>query len=512
MQRLGDWLRARSATAVSLAGSLPSILHAIHDSSMAPAGDKASNGSELPRGMLGGLASLALIGVLAAIDCACAPAASFAPFYLLVVALAAWWSSRRTAILVVALSSPAILLHAIRRSPGPSLAWPAGWDLAVEIGILLCAAVLVSAVRGLTANLEQRVRERTTALEREIGDRRQTEERLQKTMQQFRQLAEHISDAFWMREAGQTTMVYVSPAYELIWGCSCRTVYQSPSAWLEAIHPEDRERVAHAIATQQATGAYQQEYRITRPDGELRWIRDRAFPIRDQTGKVTRIVGIAEDITERHRLEREILEISDREQARLGQDLHDSLCQKLVSIAFDNNALKKRLTARAVPEAAAAQQISAVLNDAITEARTLARGLFPVQLETDGLRVALQQLAANVSARFNVNCHVQCPLPVNVRDNTVATHLYRIAQEATTNAVKHGQARSIRIRLQAQAEHIDLEVSDDGIGIRLPAAQGSGLGLHIMEYRARTIGGTLKVQRGPDGGTTVSCRAPQQTT
>src|SRR6185503_7866589 len=193
------------------------------------------------------------------------------------------------------------------------------------------------------------------------------------------------------------------------------------NAWLEAIHPEDRQRVADAMQSKQSAGEYFQEYRIVRPDSSLRWIRDRAFPIRDSSGKVIRIVGIAEDITDRRRLERQILEISDREQARIGQDLHDGLCQKLVSIAFDNDSLEQKLSARALPETQATQQIAALLDDVITEARALSRGLFPVQLGTDGLGLALKQLAANVSARFKVDCEVHCPQSVPVSDNAVAT-------------------------------------------------------------------------------------------
>src|ERR1051325_7847029 len=152
-----------------------------------------------------------------------------------------------------------------------------------------------------------------------------------------------------MRNADDGRMIYASPAYERIWGRSCRELYQSPNAWLGSIHPEDRERVAAAIASKQATGEYNEEYRILRGDSTLRRIRDRAFPILDPTGKVVRIVGIAEDITEQRRLEREILDISDREQARIGQDLHDGLCQKLVSIAFDNESLEHKLAANESP-------------------------------------------------------------------------------------------------------------------------------------------------------------------
>jgi two-component system sensor kinase FixL len=356
--------------------------------------------------------------------------------------------------------------------------------------------------------LEQRTKERTTALEREVEERRQTEEQLRKTTQQLRQLAENITDAFWMRNIGDTRMVYVSPAYEQIWGRACKDLYPSPTGWLDAVHSDDRERIAQAMV-KQSVGEHSEEYRIVRPDGSVRWIRDRAFPIRDSAGAVIRMVGIAEDITDRRQLESEILEISDREQARLGQDLHDSLCQKLVSAAFDNSALTRRLANRELPEAALVQQVGALLDDAITEARTLARGLFPVQLEVDGLHVALQQLAAGVQSRTQIDCQAQCDESIVVRNNAFATHLYRIAQEAVNNAVKHAKAGKILIRLHLEGAFIELTVSDDGVGVPVSLGTTNGMGMHTMKYRARTIGGVLHVSRGANSGTIVSCRVPR---
>ena len=458
--------------------------------------------------------SLFLTAVVAVIDYRSVSRINFTLFYLLIAAFAAWSGSRRAGIITTLASSLASLADETHHG---SQAGILCWNLGVQIGISLLVVLLVSAVRNVTEHQEQRIQERTNALEREVSDRRQTEEQLLKTMQQLRQLAENITDAFWMRDVDETRMVYVSPDYETIWGRSCKKLYQSPDAWLEAVHPEDRDLVTQAMLTKQATGEYNLEYRIIRPDGALRWIRDRAFPIRDSAGQVTRIVGIAEDVTDRRRMEREILEISDREQARIGQDLHDGLCQQLVSLGFDNHALEQQLVARALPEAASAEKMGQVLDDAITEARALARGLFPVQLEADGLSLALQQLAAGVSARARVNCRLECPQPVSVPDNTVATHLYRIAQEAVNNAVKHSQAGSILIQLKSEYDRIELKISDDGLGMgrgtdagaSAPDRSTGGMGLHIMSYRAQVIGGALSIEPAPEHGTIISCSAPQ---
>jgi signal transduction histidine kinase len=276
-----------------------------------------------------------------------------------------------------------------------------------------------------------------------------------------------------------------------------------------AVHPDDRKPVAEAMRTKQTTGEYNQEYRIIRPDGTLRWIRDRAFPIRDNSGKVIRIVGVAEDVTDHRRLEREILEISDREQARIGQDLHDGLCQQLVSLGFDNHSLEQQLATRALPEAAVVQKMGQVLDDVITEARAVSRGLFPVQLEVDGLSLALQQLAASTSARTRVKCRMESPQPVSVPDNAVATHLYRIAQEAVNNAVKHSRASLILIRLQTSQNRVELKISDNGIGMSVAPDSSRGMGLHIMNYRAQAIGGELNIERAPEHGTIIFCSVPQ---
>jgi len=150
-----------------------------------------------------------------------------------------------------------------------------------------------------------------------------------------------------------------------------------------------------------------------------------------------------------------------------------------------------------------------LLDEAISEARALSQGLFPVQLEANGLPRALQQLAAGINSRTKVNCRVDC-LPFKfMPDNAVAVHLYRIAQEAVNNALKHSQASSILIQLKVAGGRIELKISDNGVGIPVPSRSTGGMGLHIMDYRAQTIGGSLQIERAAGGGTLVSCSAPQ---
>jgi len=215
--------------------------------------------------------------------------------------------------------------------------------------------------------------------------------------------------------------------------------------------------------------------------------------------------GFVRDITERKRLEQEILEISGHEQRRIGQDLHDGLCQQLAGIELLSQVLEQKLAGKSAPEAARAAEIARHVRAAITHTRSLARGLSPVELEANGLMSALQELAANVEKMFKVGCRFQCEESVLLSDNAVATHVYRIAQEAINNAIKHGKAGNILISLKPVAGYINLSVMDDGAGFPKELKPGQGMGLRIMNYRADMIGGLLEVRRAMGKGTTVTC-------
>ncbi len=214
------------------------------------------------------------------------------------------------------------------------------------------------------------------------------------------------------------------------------------------------------------------------------------------------------DISERKRLERAVLEISEREQRRIGQDLHDGLGQHLTGIAFMTKVQEEKLAERQVPEAADAAKIVQLVNDAIRKTRELSRGLLPVVSEAHGLMSALRLYATEVEDLFGVDCRFQCADTVLIHDALMATHLYHIAQEAVNNAVKHAHAKSILIRLFCGEREGTLIVKDDGIGIQRPTAPHAGMGLHIMNYRTGMIGGNLEIRREHPHGTAVTCRFP----
>ncbi|HEY3618339.1 MAG TPA: PAS domain S-box protein [Candidatus Sulfotelmatobacter sp.] len=214
------------------------------------------------------------------------------------------------------------------------------------------------------------------------------------------------------------------------------------------------------------------------------------------------------DITERKHLEKTILEISAREQRRIGQDLHDGLGQHLTGIAFMSKVQEQKLMEKNLPEAGDAGKIVNLVNQAIHKTRELARGLLPVVGDAEGLMSALEQWAGEVEDLFAVSCRFECLAPVLIHDDTMATHLYYIAQEAVNNAIKHGHARQIDIRLAAVEHQGTLAIQDDGCGIGNLVPGDKGVGLHLMNYRARMVGGSLEVQRVVSGGTIVTCLFP----
>jgi signal transduction histidine kinase len=163
---------------------------------------------------------------------------------------------------------------------------------------------------------------------------------------------------------------------------------------------------------------------------------------------------------------------------------------------------------KGLPEAGDAAKIVSLVNEAIYKTRELARGLLPVVSDAQGLMSALQQWAGEVEDLFGISCRFQCFTPVLIHDDTVATHLYYVAREAVNNAIKHGHARQIVIRLTADEHQGALTIQDDGCGIGSIILGNKGMGLHLMNYRARVVGGSLEVQRLPTGGTIVTCLFP----
>ncbi len=298
-----------------------------------------------------------------------------------------------------------------------------------------------------------------------------------------------------------------NPACELTTGYSMEEV-QGKRVWDLFLSPDEAEgfrNTFEVLRTDLLPQSYQSSWITRRGDERLIAWTSTLLPANDTSNYVI-TTGI--DITERKHLEKALLEISAREQRRIGQDLHDGLGQHLTGIAFMAKAHEARLAERSRPEAEDAAKIVKFVNEAIYKTRELARGLLPVVSESQGLMSALQLWASEVEDLFQITCRFQCSEPVLVHDVTTATHLYHIAREAVNNAIKHGEPRNIVIQLTAAQGRGTLLIRDDGCGMAEVPAGNHGMGLHIMHYRAGMIGGSLEVRHGAPRGTAVVCNFP----
>jgi signal transduction histidine kinase len=220
-----------------------------------------------------------------------------------------------------------------------------------------------------------------------------------------------------------------------------------------------------------------------------------------------RTAALTEEMSERARLEKDILEISEREQRRIGQDLHDGLGQHLTGTALAGQVLCNDLAARGLAQASDAERIVGLIEEAIELARGFARGLSPVTTDAGGLVLALTELAGNMTDQFFVNCEFRCPGRVELRDPAKAMHLYRIAQESISNAIRHGRAGHVSIQLDQDAQgEVTLSIEDNGGGLPPPEARrAAGQGMRIMAQRARMINASLEIRDGTTGGVIVRC-------
>lgn len=222
-----------------------------------------------------------------------------------------------------------------------------------------------------------------------------------------------------------------------------------------------------------------------------------------------RTADLTEEITERQRLEKAVLEISERERRSIGHDLHDGLGQHLTGTALIGKALVARMHEGRRDATADVERIVTLVEKGIEQSRALAKGLLLAEIERDGLTDALQELALSTRMQFNVACEFTQDGEVSLEENGSANHLYRIAHEAVRNAIRHGHAKNIQVDLSAHEGILELVVRDDGIGLAPAQERTDGLGLRIMAHRASMIGGRLAVERSPDGGTQVVCRVRQ---
>ncbi len=395
---------------------------------------------------------------------------------------------------------------------------------------------------------------------------------LRESEERFRQLGENIGAVFFMSENPSQNspgrISYVSPAYERIWGRSRQEIYQNPRDWIESVHPADLARVLDALP-RMVRGEFNEDFRIVRPDGRNRWIHLRVFPVLNEAGEVYRIAGLAEDITEREenaqklretvdalrkteeqlrarndelseargkleirvrertadltranaelkrqinerkRLENELIEATERERKRIGIDLHDDLGQHLNGIALMLKGLELRLNNKGLEEATDAAKIQRLVFKTINHAHNVAKGLASMDFRgDDDLAQALSGLAHHVKNLFGITCNFNLTGDIPALQMPVVSQLYKIAQEAVTNAVKHGQAKHVEISLWNRREKMVLTIKNDGLPFPGKERANGRMGLHIMSHRASVIDATLDVKASGRRGTIVTCTLP----
>ncbi|MEM1094942.1 MAG: PAS domain S-box protein [Bacteroidota bacterium] len=220
--------------------------------------------------------------------------------------------------------------------------------------------------------------------------------------------------------------------------------------------------------------------------------------------------GIVRDLTEHHRLEQEVLSVSERERQRIGRDLHDDLGQRLTGITLIARNLARRLARTESPYTEQAEEIVDMVKQADYRARALARGLVPVALEGGTLPNALERLAEKSTTLYGIGCaFAPQSKPFQAVTDAVATHLYRIAQEALSNAIRHGKPSQVEIRLRQSMHELNLCIDDNGCG-GIPDELGDGLGIRTMTHRAHLMGGVLHLEESPLGGVRVRAVVPRQ--
>ncbi len=432
---------------------------------------------------LHGLLGLLVVGT---IDYLTGPELAFSIFYLLPISIIAWFLGRRSGIFAAIIGALIWLEAELLWSIGYSHQLIPFWNASVRALLFIVSSALLS----------------------EIAQRKKVEAALRDQTSILQSILNSMGDGVIVADNEEVVILY-NPAAERLLGVSLDQ--RRLTEWLRAqtIFLPDRltplashdHPLVKAIRGESTDGID-----ILLKDsrtGEERWLSATGRPLIDRK-KAKGGVLVLNDITSRKLLEKQVAEISDREQLRIGQDLHDGVCQRLVSTAFAASVLAKKLEQKQLSEAAAAEQIVDMINDSINDSRGLARGLYPVKLELDGLESALAALVDNAETFSEIACGFECEGPILIHDSVASTNLYRIGQEALNNAVKHSKATKIIVELEAVEDEITLSVRDDGIGFSASEKHG-GMGLHIMNYRARLIGASLDIRRGATGGTIVIC-------
>ena len=365
---------------------------------------------------------------------------------------------------------------------------------------------------------------RIAELEKQVASMRHVEQLYQSI------LGSNLDSVFALDHEGRFT--FVNSAAEALTGYSLDELVGMP--FTQMCPPDQVDRAVDNFQKELQGINEDIELAILTKDGRRVELLITGGPILEND-RIVGVYGIARDITERkqaeeilrrshdelerlvekrtaaiHKLEHEILNISAREQHRIGRDLHDGVCQILIGAEWNCDAIRRKLARRKLPEANELAYIQSVIKEANAQTRAVAHGLIPVELIESGLVPALKQLASSSSSLFRVPCVVNVPRRILIHNRATALQIYRIAQEAVHNAFKHAKPKHVQIGLAAKRGFVTLTIADDGRQILKSRRQQTGLGLKIMAYRARMIGGKLDIQSGQRHGTVVTCICPNR--
>lgn len=341
---------------------------------------------------------------------------------------------------------------------------------------------------------------------------------LQASEWRFSQIAASMRDIFWVAPPEGTEPVYANAAYEELFARPAARLLTDRWDWLHVVAREDRRSVLEMLrALRAAPGELELEFRIHGEDG-TKWLRCRGFSLRraGAAASVLQVAGVAADITGHKEMQKRLLQAAENERRRIGQDLHDDVCQRLAAAQLKSGVLQSALRREAHPKAALAGDVAVELAEASELARAFARGMAPVAMRAEEMSDALDDLKKFIERAFSLRCDIACDDMTGVLQTEDAAQVFRITQELATNGAKHGKATWISVSLMAGGGVLRVEVAHDGVRFDPERREGGsrGMGLHMVRQRVDALGGSLDFQPrlAAEGGTIAVCELPLRVT
>jgi two-component system sensor kinase FixL len=429
---------------------------------------------------------------------------SISPLFFAAVMLAAWTGGLGPGLAATALAGWCSAYYFPNNPPGSTLF---SWDDLIRLAVFLLVSVLISSLTSLRKRAQDALRQSYEVMEQQVVQRtaqlQATNVRLKESEERFRTLVEGVQDY---------SIVMLDPEGHIVsWNEGAARIFGFVESEVLGKHvsqffPAD-ERDGEVAKRHLEFAALKERHAVeglrVRKRGDAFLANVITTALHTEGGALRGYAQITRDITELRQLERDVLQISEAEQRRIGHDLHDGLGQELTGLALLSQSLADQMTASGADIATALQRMASLIAGALEQARQLAHGFAPIELGPEGLPDALQNLTSKVAEASGMSCKYEYTSGVAV-DDEASLHLFRIAQEALSNALRHSRATALTLSLQSVTDAVCLTVRDNGIGFELADRRRSGMGLGLMHYRASMIGAELEITSGTQG-TTVKC-------